>query len=461
MKRRAFLRGAGAVALGLPWLDALAPRQASARDTGAAKFLVIIHQANGVAQTSRNEATDYFWPSRSGPLDAKFLRNDGDRALVELAGHADKLLAIRGLRYGYTYDSCSHVDGFNQMLTGCEPYVDPETKQISATSESIDYRVARAINAGGREPLCLISPAKDRMAYSPSFRGPQQPLSVDANPWTVYKRMVGLSETDESTASQIARRRKSVNDLVRGQLKKLLSRGDLSREDRRRLDLHFSAVRDVEVKLACTLGDLPAELDDAGFSDWRNLELITQLHMDLIALSCACDYSRVASLSIGGCGNNARFVLPGFPGSEKWPYHGISHRAILDENAKEQPIEHAHAMHHQIDRWHARQFAYLLDKLAAYSVGERSLLDHGVAVWTSEIANGAHEWANIPWVIAGSAGGKLKQGLFVDAGDVTHNRLLNTLLHALDVRKEDGSPIDDFGDPRLEKGQLDGVIAAS
>jgi hypothetical protein len=459
IRRRAFLGGAGAVALGLPWLEAFAPRKANALDTETSRFIVIVHQANGVAQSGRAEPTDYFWPTKVGALDANFLRNDGGRTLVELAGFADRMLAIRGLRYGFTSTSCSHVDGFNQMLTGCQPHENLETRQFSATSESIDCRIARQINAGGREPLSLIAPAKDGMVISPSYRGPKQPLSVDTNPWAVYQRIVGLSSTDEVAASQIARRRKSVNDLVRVELKALLSRGDLSREDRRRLDLHFSAVRDVEVKLACTLGDFPQnELDEAAFSDWRNLETIAKLHMDLIALSCACDYSRVATLSIGGCSNNARFVLPGYPGSEKWPYHGISHRAVLDENSREQSIEHAQEMHHQIDRWHARLFTYLLDRLAAYSVGEESLLDHGVAIWTNELANGPHESTNVPWILVGSAGGKLKQGVCVDVGDVTHNRLLNTLLNTFGVRQSDGRLIDDFGSATLEKGQLDAIV---
>jgi hypothetical protein len=61
--------------------------------------------------------------------------------------------------------------------------------------------------------------------------------------------------------------------------------------------------------------------------------------------------------------------------------------------------------------------------------------------------------------LAGSAGGFLKQGQYVDAGNVTHNKLFNTLLTAVGVRKTDGSPVDDFGDPGLAKGLIANMMA--
>ena len=119
------------------------------------------------------------------------------------------------------------------------------------------------------------------------------------------------------------------------------------------------------------------------------------------------------------------------------------------------PIEGAQEMHHEIDKLHARLFKYLLDKLASYSTPDGTLLDSGVAAWTNDLAHGvSHGYNNVPWILAGSAGGYLKQGQYVDGGNVTHNRLFNTLLNALGVRKADGSPVDDFGDPSLAKGEI-------
>ena len=51
----------------------------------------------------------------------------------------------------------------------------------------------------------------------------------------------------------VQKRRLSVNDLLRAEMKRTLGRSDLSTADRRRLDGHFTAIRDIEVKLQGTL----------------------------------------------------------------------------------------------------------------------------------------------------------------------------------------------------------------
>lgn len=460
VQRRAFLRGAGSVVLGLPWLDAFAAPQVRASEATPPQFIVIMHQANGVAQETEREP-ERFWPSEPGPITSASLRAEPERAVAELADHADRLLMLRGLRYGFDGLACAHVDAFCQLLTASEPWQDESTRKVTAMGESIDHRLASALNPAGREPLTLLAPCNVVMAPTMSFRGPKQPRSVDSNPWTVYKRVFGFSAANQALAELIMRRRKSVNDLVRSQLKQLLARKDLSRDDRRRLDLHLSSVRDVELRLSCEVGSLPGdELDDVALRDSRNLEAVAKLHMDLIAISCACDYSRVATLSIGGCGNAVQLQLPGFPSGNDLPnYHQISHRVYNDGRAAD-VITTAQDMHHAYDRLHARFFGYLLDKLADYSAPNGSLLDHGIAVWANELGDGPqHARKNMPWIIAGSAAGYLRQGAFIDVDDVTHNRLLNTLLNAMGVRKSDGSLVDDFGDPRLDRGQLDAALA--
>ncbi len=42
----------------------------------------------------------------------------------------------------------------------------------------------------------------------------------------------------------------------------------------------------------------------------------------------------------------------------------------------------------------------------------------------------AHSFRNVPHIIAGNAGGYLKQGQFIGAGNATNNKLLNTLIAA-------------------------------
>jgi hypothetical protein len=62
-------------------------------------------------------------------------------------------------------------------------------------------------------------------------------------------------------------------------------------------------------------------------------------------------------------------------------------------------------------------------------------------------------------LVAGRAGGFLKTGQFFDAPGAINNKLLNVLLSAMGLRKPNGDPIDDFGDPGLAKGLLTQLVA--
>lgn len=457
--RRAFLRGVGTVSLGLPLLDVFSARQARAADVP--RCAVFVRQANGVAQAGNGEP-ERFWPKNLGALTKASLEADTDRAVSELASYADKLLLVRGTRFAFPGNGCGHSGGGNQVLTAAKVSDDPSGQYSLAMGESVDNRMANAINPDKREPITLLTGATE--GYLPvvlSYRGPKQLRGADNDPFAVYMRMTGLSGMDSALVEQISTRRKSVNDLVREQLKQLLGRSDLSSADRRRLDLHMSSIRDVEVKLSCSLPEMrQRELDGVNPVSGDNYVKVTEMHMDVIALSFACDYSRVATLQMGQGNDGTQFSILGFRNGEKLSrFHQISHR-IFSDGSDGDPIEGAQEMHHEIDKMHARLFRYLLDKLSGYALPTGTLLDQTVAAWTNDLGHGvSHNYENIPWVLAGSAGGYLKQGQYIDAGRVTHNQLFNTLLNAVGVRKADGSLVDDFGDPSLKPGQISGMLA--
>jgi len=93
-----------------------------------------------------------------------------------------------------------------------------------------------------------------------------------------------------------------------------------------------------------------------------------------------------------------------------------------------------------------------LDQFAA-----RDLLDQSVVMWTNHVADGpTHSFKNVPTIIAGNAGGYLKQGAFIDAGNVTNNRLFNTLIAAAVRDKSAWS--NDFGQGS-SPGGLDAILA--
>ena len=121
-------------------------------------------------------------------------------------------------------------------------------------------------------------------------------------------------------------------------------------------------------------------------------------------------------------------------------------------------------LRHDVDKLFARLFGYLIERLSSYSTPTGTLLDEGASVWLSDVATGDHSPNNLPYVVAGSAGGFLKTGLYVDAAAgsddyLPHNRFLNTIGSAVGCKNKSGAPLDDFGDVSLPRGLVDAMLA--
>ena len=69
----------------------------------------------------------------------------------------------------------------------------------------------------------------------------------------------------------------------------------------------------------------------------------------------------------------------------------------------------------QIDTWYAGRYSKLVNLINSINEGDRTMLDNSAVMWLPELADGnAHNNNNLPIVIAGSAGGYLKQGVSVN-----------------------------------------------
>lgn len=453
MKRRFFLRGVGGVVVGLPMLDVFVPR-VRAQNAPKKIYAAFMLQQNGAIQGHGGDP-DKFWPRDLGRISAENMRGkDADRATSELVDYADKLNFVRGLDFHY---SNNHDGGPVAALTGA-PVRGSGTGQLPI-QESADFLIAATMTPGV-EPLTLYAGRKGTYrddAFSFSWGGN---LRIgDNNPWNVYQRLMGLAGVDPTTVDKIAKRRLSVNDLIREDMKELLARTDLSTADRQRLDLHFSSIRDLETSITRpvepALDRAAMQEVDGEHTQNGNFERVVRMQLDLIAFAFASDRVRTATLQVGGCNDHTRYTIFG---QEQPPYHYISHRVMSDGGDGER-IDNAIELHHQIDRIHARFFKHLLDRLAAYTLPDGgTLLDASVNMWINSVADGPpHGGNDIPIVLAGSAGGFLKTGNHVRMRGYT-SRVLNTIITAAGVRKDDGSWVDDFGDPD-GRGFVDDIIA--
>ncbi|MCB9792978.1 MAG: DUF1552 domain-containing protein [Alphaproteobacteria bacterium] len=448
--RRAVLKGAGGLALTLPLLESF-----GARAETNPRYAVFMRQANGCTQPDSNtgETDDMFWPSELGPLNAADLRDrDSDRVLSELADYADRMIALQGVEFGFSSNGCGHSGGGNQVLTAHRVSEDPEGNLSLSMGESIDNFLARMQpEANGGEPLALYTgPRNGYIEEVLSYRGALDLRAAEDDPWIAYQRMLGFADGELDLL--LDDRRRSVNDLLLDQIRTLQASPRLSTNDQRKLEQHFDAIRDFE-RLTCRLTEdeeVAMRLATGGGTADDNRLQFAEWHGALIALAFACDFARAATLQIGDGNDATEFTVNG----QRLPnYHYISHR-IYSHGSEGEAIEGAREMHHEIDRLYARVFRSMLDRL-----DEHGILDDTVAVWCNDLANGpSHSYTNVPYILVGSAGGRLATGQHLDAGGVTNNKLFNTLATAI-LTDGDDAPIEDLGDASLDPGLIDGMLA--
>jgi hypothetical protein len=192
-------------------------------------------------------------------------------------------------------------------------------------------------------------------------------------------------------------------------------------------------------------------LDPKKLGDDSEYKQVGRLHLDVLAIALACGHTSVGSILWGRGSGGPIFRWDGM--SHVYNHHKLSHGTTLDNGGD--AVAGYEAMIADIDKWYAAQYAYLLDRLSSYPEGSGTLLDNSAVLWANELSDGkAHDFRDMPWVIAGSAAGALKQGQYVKVTkesstlndkDAPHNMLLTTLLNAVGAKDDSGNPYSNFG----------------
>lgn len=467
MRRRTFLRGACGVAVALPLLESLHWRRftptAKAAGPGSKRMLVFF-TCNGANLETFFPTTDY------GAITAASLPDSC--ALSPLRDHASRLLIPRGIYMAprgfgwddYAQNGDDHAKGMGHKLTG-QPLL-PGT--LFAAGPSLDQVAAQQINPNGKPALTAMVGyrANNQLGYC-SFSGPDSPVTGENNPWLIFQDLMGLGDLSEEAKQRIATRRQSVLDMVEDDFNALQSK--LSKSDQMKVEMHLDSIRDLELEMSGS-GVIDCALDPARAAEIEALnpdtvatdgefKRIGQMQMDILAMALACGATNVASLQWGSGAGGPIFTWDGM--AHQYNHHKLSHGNTKDDDSGESVAGYLEMLT-AIDRWYAEQFRYVLDKLAAYQEGDATVLDNSVCVWANELADGkGHTFFDLPWVIAGSGGGYLKQGQYVkmwqsdptDFNTAPHNRLLITLLNAVGVT-QNGGPVTQFGHANLPTGEF-------
>jgi hypothetical protein len=457
LNRRNFLRGAAGVSVALPFLEGLPERSAWAQnDTPVFSFFVCA--VDGCVPES-------FFPDALGPLSEANLGAAG-KATSELARHADQLLFLSGINWpmaAATNDA--HTQGLVQALTARVP--EGGGPDVTSTGPSADAVIASFAHPD-KTPINLHGGSLNSYGgHLLSFAAAGQLSQPIANPYTLYRELVGLLEPDaispegQQAAELLLTSRNSIHDLVRDDLDALMANPRLSSADHERLERHFQAIRDAEITMD-GMGDDALEMCrgqglevsklealEAYTYDPTATEQIVLLHMSLVALAFACNHRRTATLQWGDPYDRTIYDVPS--NERAWPFAFIDHRAQSDSATGDDPL--AAQAHAEIDVVRMQTLAAGLDHFA-----EHGLVDQCVVLWTLNYRDGAiHSYHNIPHILWGSAGGSLKQGEYLAVGGdggTTNNQLHNTLITA--AIQDTGEIVDDFGEGTL--GLLEEIL---
>jgi hypothetical protein len=458
INRRSFLRGAAGVAVGLPFLESLPERSAWAAGH-APVFSLFICAVDGVVPA-------HFFPNALGELTSGGLAGLG-KATSELSAHAKNLLFVRGVNWPTGPVGESHAESLCMALTGVPPA--GSGNRVMASGPSADWVIARKVQAA-TPPLTLYAGniKNGYIAERLSFSEAGVVTAGIDNPYRLYQQLVGIvspggapTPDAERAKRLLAESRKSIHDLVREDLRALMGNPRLSAADRQRLQMHFDAIRDIEVDIdgmgddmveRCAWGGLEISkietLETFQYKTNGMIEDIARLHLSLVALAFACNHNRTATLQWGDGTDGTVYPVPANE-ALGWRFNFICHRTQSDAATAVNPTaEQAHA---EIDVVRMKTLAAGLDHFKA-----RGLQDKSFVLWTNGLAEcPSHSFKNVPHILWGDGGGYLKQGAYVDAGNSKNSRLLNTLITA--AIQDTGEIVDNFGDP--PGGQLEAVRA--
>jgi hypothetical protein len=444
LSRRTVLRGAGGVALALPFLEAMRPERARAQAATAPRRIIFVFQANGDQTDARFAAT--------GETSFQF-----GEFLSPLEPYRSELLLLNKLdRRFYQLPENERADNHQQGGSSLAPWTSGAGSfPIGGTEDTIGYVEGPSADyeLGGRVLEQAPTVAHRHLVYRVgqeyndiwnmhSHAGPageQNPIPPETDPYEAYSRIFTFTPEDEAAQQAVLRqiaRKQSAIDLVLAEGNSL--RAKLGTEDQKKLDQHLASVRDIERTLqtgngsaACVELDLGEQIDP--YED-DNHAVIGELFFKISALAFACDLTRVVNFNWSG--NTSNRVYRNLDLSDG--HHDISH------NSDEGAFASIRAIHKHL--W--EQNTKLYELLKATPDGDGTLWDHTLVVHWNELGQGdSHTINDSLVVLAGGAHGHFSMGRYVDFDN--NRSFADMVVSCFDYMGYDDAV---FGDERLSMG---------
>lgn len=402
LPRRTFLRGLG-VGLGLPLLDGMIPALATARELVAkpSPRLSFVYVPNGIIM-------EKWTPAKVG---AAF---ELTPIMETLAPFRDDLLVLTGLAHNeagplegesggdHSRASASFLTGIHPAKTGGTNFqMGISVDQIAANELGKDTQFSSlelGLDSAGSAGVC--DPGYS-CAYENtlSWRTPTTPLPSESQPRVVFEHLFGDSDsTDPKDRLARIRKERSILDYATESLNGVMK--GIGPSDQSKLTEYLDAIRDVErrIQLAEEQSSRKLPLVERPASIPATYEEHAKVMYDLQALAFQCDLTRVSTFMMGHEQTYRTYAEIGIPDS----HHPLTHHGG-------DPDKIAKVI--QINKFHAKLFAYFLNKLRSTPDGDGCLLDHCVILYGGGLSDGnIHSHKNLPTMLVGGGTGKINGG---------------------------------------------------
>jgi hypothetical protein len=408
--RRTMLRGIG-VSMALPWLESLNVwgdvAKGSAVASEAPVRLAVLFAGNGFHSKE-------WWAKGEGKS------MELGQVLAPLNNYREKMLFIRGLFNEQALKGNIHSSQTGNLLSGAPLASGGEIH----SGTSIDQLLAQKYGRSTKVPSLVLgcetsNPAIHKnysMLYSShiSWSSPTTPTPLELYPALAFDRLF---------KDEVQRGDKSVLDAVMSDASDVRRR--ISKTDRQKMDEYLDSVRDVEQRIAQAgkQGELQGwrpTLDKPNIrrpADGipQNIADHMRLMCDILVLGFQTDTTRITTLKLNNDHSSLRFPHLGV---DYMIHHLLSHSDTSDWL--------------KVNQFFVQQLAYIAGKLDAIQEGPRTALDNSMLLFCSSMLTGGHDATQLPVVLLGGAGGKLKSGRVLDYHDKPNRQMCRLYLSMMD-----------------------------
>jgi hypothetical protein len=440
ISRRTFLRGSG-VALGLPWLEAMAAPASGSTLAKPPVRLAALYMPNGTNVSA-------WYPQGSG---RDFTLSP---TLAPLESVKDQILVLGNLWNANSKGGDGHYVKEAAILTCATIKKTPGADIGNAIS--MDQVAAQRI--ANQTPLPSLELGVTPVAVGVdavvgytrvygshiAWANATTPLAREINPRSVYERLYRASAMP---AGSTAKMDSLLLDRVLGDAKRLQSQ--VGSADRIRIDEYLSLMRSLEERVQrASSGQqrqwkprVPIDPKAAPADRPADHAEHVRLMLDMIAVAFQSDTTRVSTMMFGNSVSNVSFrFLEGVSAG----HHDVSHHQKDADKLRQYQL---------ISKWHIAQYAYLLNKLKSMKEGDGTVLDNSMVLFASALSDGdRHDPHKLPIVVGGGGGGRLATGQYLSYTEDTP--LANLYVSMLDAF---GTPVERFGD---STGPLQGILKA-